>query len=98
MCIRDRYNGRDKYPNVVHKSMENLFDTKIRQLTLTQHDFKYLCSLIIPELNGGLNDAVVYKYHIPDRPISELIFFEIRLKKLLELWNRYVAMHRYFKL
>lgn len=82
------YNGRDIFPSVVHNLMENLFDTKIRKLNLTQHDFRYLCSLVIPVLNGlNLNDVVVYKYRIPCRPKSEYLLFEIRLKKLLELWN-----------
>lgn len=84
------YKGRDKYPSIIHNVMENLFDTEIRKLNLFQHDFRYLCSLVIPALNDlNLNDnyVICYKYHIPGRPRSEYILFEVRLKKLLGLWN-----------
>lgn len=90
------YNGYKKYPSVIHNLMENLFDTEIRKLNLTQHDFRYLCSLIIPALSSlnlnGNGDTIIYKYHIPGRPRSECILFDVKLQKLLGLWNRYVVV------
>lgn len=92
------YSGHNEYASVIHNLMENLFDTQIRKLNLTQHDFRYLCSLAIPVLNNlnlnGNDDSIAYKYHIISRKRSECILFQVKLKKLLGLWNRYVVLHK----